>query len=102
MSRRHQVGRELDALERDVEDLADRADHERLGQAGHADEQAMAAREDGGEDLLDDFGLADDGAAKLFEICVRAWLNWARYSLMRSVDTGDFPWEGAAPNLFSF
>ena len=54
-------------LKRDVEDLADRADHERLGQAGHADEQAVAAREDGGEDLLDDLGLADDDAAELLE-----------------------------------
>ena len=65
--RRHQVGRELDALEGDVEDLADRADHERLGQARHADEQAVAAREDGGEDLLDDLGLADDDAAELLD-----------------------------------
>ena len=64
---RHQVGRELDALEGDVEDLADGADHERLGQAGHADEQAVAAREDGGQDLLDDLGLADDDAAQLVE-----------------------------------
>ena len=64
---RHQVGRELDALELHIENLADRADHQRFRQAGHADEQAMAAREDGGEDLLDDFGLADDGAAKLVD-----------------------------------
>ena len=63
----HQVGRELDALEADVEDLADRADHERLGQSGHADEQAVAAREDGGQDLLDDLALADDDAAELAE-----------------------------------
>ncbi len=63
----HQVGRELDALERDVENLRDRADHERLGQAGHADEQAVPAGEDGGEDLLDDLGLADDDAAELVE-----------------------------------
>ena len=54
-------------LKRDVENLADRADHERLGQAGHADQQAMAAREDGGQDLLDDFGLADDRALELVD-----------------------------------
>ena len=58
--RRHQVGRELNALERDVEDLGDRADHERLGQPGHADEQTMAAGEDRREDLFDDVILADD------------------------------------------
>ena len=51
--RGHQVGRELDALELQVENLGQRADHQRLGQAGHADQQAVAAGEDGGEDLLD-------------------------------------------------
>ena len=40
---------------------------QRLGQAGHADQQAVAAGEDGGEDLLDDFGLPDDDAAELIE-----------------------------------
>ena len=64
---RHQVRRELDALEADVQDLADRADHERLGQARHADQQAMAAGEDGRQDLLDDLRLADDDAAELLE-----------------------------------
>ncbi len=58
--RGHQVGRELDALEADVEDAGQRADHQRLGQAGHAFQQAMAAGEDGGEDLLDHVALADD------------------------------------------
>ena len=58
--RGHQVGRELNALEADVENPGQRADHQRLGQAGHAFQQAMAAGEDGGEDLLDDVVLADD------------------------------------------
>ena len=40
---RHQVGRELDALEGQVQDLGHGADQQRLGQAGHADEQAVAA-----------------------------------------------------------
>ncbi len=40
---RHQVGRELDALEREVQDLRDGADEQRLGQARHADEQAVPA-----------------------------------------------------------
>jgi len=43
---RHEVRRELDALERHVEDLADGADHEGLGQAGDADEEAVAAGEE--------------------------------------------------------
>ena len=64
--RGHQVGRELDAFEADVEDPGQRADHQRLGQAGHADQQAMAAREDGREDLLDDVVLADDDLLQFF------------------------------------
>ena len=44
----------------DVENPGQRADHQRLGQARHAFQQAMAAGEDGGEQLLDDFVLADD------------------------------------------
>ena len=58
--RGHQVGRELDPLELDVEDPGQRADHQRLGQARHAHQQAVAAGEDGGEDLLDHLVLADD------------------------------------------
>ena len=46
---------------------ADRRDHERLGQARHADQQAMPAGEDGGEDLLDDVRLADDDAPQLLD-----------------------------------
>ena len=74
-------------LNDDVEDLRDRADHERLGQTGHADQQAMAAGEDRGQDLLDHVGLADDHAAELLDHLVRLWLNWDRTSLM-SFDTG--------------
>src|SRR5262249_521319 len=45
----------------------DGADHEGLGQAGHADEQAVAAGEDRRQDLLDHLGLADDGPAQLVQ-----------------------------------
>ncbi len=38
----------------------------RLGQARHADQQAVAAGEDGGEDLLDDVVLADDDLLQFF------------------------------------
>ena len=65
MSRGHQVGRELDPLEAHVENPGQRADHQRLGQAGHAFQQAMPAGEDGGEDLLDDLVLADDHLLQL-------------------------------------
>ena len=63
--RGHQVGRELDPLEADVEDLGDRADHQRLGQPGHADQQDVAAGEDRRQDLLDHLALADDDLAQL-------------------------------------
>ena len=56
----HQVGRELDALERQMQRLRERTDQQRLGQAGHAFEQGMAAGENGDQHLLDHFVLADD------------------------------------------
>ena len=62
---RHQVGRELDALEGQVERLGQRADHERLGQPGHADEQGVAAAEDGHQQLIEHLLLADDDLADL-------------------------------------
>ena len=62
---RHQVGRELDALEGQVERLGERAHHERLGQAGHADQQAVAAAEDRHQQLVEDLILADDDLAYL-------------------------------------
>ena len=61
----HQVGRELDALELEIEDLGQRADDQRLGQAWHADQQAMAAGEDRGENLLDHGVLANDHLLQL-------------------------------------
>ncbi len=62
---RHQVGRELDAAEAQAERVGQRADHERLGQAGHADQQAVAAGEDGDQQFLEHPLLADDGLAHL-------------------------------------
>ncbi len=58
--RRHQVGRELDALEVEIEDVGERLDQERLGEAGDAGDQAMAAGEQREQDLLDDLVLSDD------------------------------------------
>ena len=60
MSLGHQVGGELHPVERQVERLGDRLDHQGLGQAGHADEQGVAAGEDRGQDALDHVVLADD------------------------------------------
>ncbi len=58
--RRHQVGRELDALEVEIEDVGERLDQERLGEAGHAGDEAVAAGEQREQDLLDDLVLSDD------------------------------------------
>ena len=43
--------------------LASVRDHQRLGQAGHAFEDAVAAAEQRDQQLLDDLVLADDDAA---------------------------------------
>ena len=62
---RHQVRRELDPLEAQVEDLGQGADQQRLGQAGHAGQQAVAAGEERDQQLIDGLVLADDDLAQL-------------------------------------
>ena len=62
---RHQVGRELDAVEVQVERLGQRADQQRLAQAGHAFEQGVAADEQAGQHAVDDVVVADDHLADL-------------------------------------
>ena len=62
---RHQVGRELNAVEVKVERIGQRADEQRLAQAGHAFEQGMAADEQAGQDAVDDLVVADDHLADL-------------------------------------
>ena len=57
----HQVGRELHAPELQLQRLAERAHQQRLAQARHAFEQAVAAGEQADQQLLDDGVLADDG-----------------------------------------
>jgi hypothetical protein len=49
----HQVGGELDALELKVQHLRDGADHQRLGHAGQADQQRVAAGDDAHEHLVE-------------------------------------------------
>ena len=65
----HQVGRELDAVELEVDCLRQLLDQQRLGEAGHAAQQAVAAGEEGDQDLADDALLADD---RLGELAARA------------------------------
>jgi hypothetical protein len=57
---RHEVGRELDALERQVQGFGQGRDEQGLGQAGDPDEQAVPAREQRRQEVLDDLALADD------------------------------------------
>ena len=64
---RQQVGRELDAGERGVDDLRQRAHRERLGQPGHALEQDVAAGQQADEQALDHGVLADDPAGHFLE-----------------------------------
>ena len=61
----HQVGRELDAAEVQRQGVGQRADHQRLGQARHAHQQAVPAGEHGDQQLLDHLLLADDHPAQL-------------------------------------
>src|SRR5262249_35844510 len=60
-----EVGRELDARERELERLGERLDEQRLAEAGDALEQDVTAREQRRHDALDDLGLAHDAVADL-------------------------------------
>ena len=57
---RHQVGSELEALERAAEDVGDRLDGQRLGQARHALQQHVAAGQQRDDHSLEHRLLADD------------------------------------------
>ncbi|MCY1295026.1 hypothetical protein D9M70_443470 [compost metagenome] len=59
----HQVGRELHAAGIKAEDRAERGDELRLGKTGNADEQGMAAGENGEQGLLDNTFLAENNLA---------------------------------------
>ena len=61
----HEVGRELHPVEAQLQRLGHGLDHQRLGEARHADEQGVAAGEDGGEDAVDDRVLTDDALGDL-------------------------------------
>ena len=65
--RGHQVRRELDAVEGQVEHVRQRGDEQRLGQAGHAHEEAVAAAEERDEQVLDHVALADDALLDLLD-----------------------------------
>ena len=60
---RHQIGRELNAAERNVEHVAKSAHQQRLAQTGNAFEQNVAACKKGHQRAIDDFVMADDDFA---------------------------------------
>ena len=62
---RHEVGRELDALERAAEHARGGADRERLGQAGDALDQQVPAGEQADEHALEHLILPGDHALHL-------------------------------------
>jgi hypothetical protein len=64
---RHQVGRELDPLEAEVQDLRERLDQERLRQSRHAGDEAVPAAEKRHQHFIDDLVLPDDDLAQLAE-----------------------------------
>ena len=61
----HQIGRELDAVERQFQHLAQRPHEQRLAQTRHALQQHMPAREDGDERAIHDVRVPDDDLADL-------------------------------------
>ena len=85
--RGHQVGRELHPGERQLECFGDGLDEQRLGEAGNADEQDVAAGEQRRDEIVDGLLLADDASADLgrqgsarrcelveqLEVAIRLW-----------------------------
>ena len=57
-------GRELDALERKVQDFREAAHEQRLGEARHADHQHMPLHGQRDEQVADNFLLANDALAQ--------------------------------------
>jgi hypothetical protein len=64
---RHQVGRELDALEAAAHGARQGLHGQRLGQAGHAFDQQVALGQHGDQHALEEAVLADDDALDLVE-----------------------------------
>ncbi len=62
--RRHQVGRELDTLEAEIENLRQRLDQQRFREPRDARDQAVAAAEQRHQHFIDDVILPDDDLAK--------------------------------------
>ncbi len=64
---RHEVGRELDALEIQLEDLADGADERGFAEAGQAFKQDVAAAQDADEHKAMKLLATEQNAVELFQ-----------------------------------
>ena len=64
--RGHQVGRELDTVEVEIEGLGERAHQKRLAESGDAFQEAMAADEEARQYPMDDLLMPHDHLADLF------------------------------------
>jgi len=63
----HEIGRELDAIKAEIEDISYSFHQQRLCQTGCAGDEAMPARDEGDEHLIHDLMLADDDLTDLGE-----------------------------------
>jgi hypothetical protein len=73
---RHQVGRELDALELAAHGVGQRLDGERLGQARHAFHQQVALGEHGDHHAFEEAVLPHDHALDLVEDLLHQLRRW--------------------------
>ena len=95
---RHQVGRELDAGEGELEALREGLDQECLAEPGDAFQQHVTAREEADQHLADDVVVADDDLADLgpqrlvsaHELLDSLLLGLARNGRLRHLN-GSFP-----------
>ena len=92
---RHEVGRELQALERAAEHVGDGLDGERLGEAGHALEQHVPAGEERHEQPLEHPFLADDHALDLEERGLERGVRLARRVVLAALDGAQRGFVGA-------
>ena len=63
--RGHQIRRELDPAELQIQHLPQRIDQQRLGQSRHPDDQAMPSGQQGDQQLFDKLLLPDDHLREL-------------------------------------
>ena len=103
---RQEVGRELDALEAEVEGLGHEAGDERLGQARVVLDEDVPVGEDAGQDLLEHVRLADDHLAERGEdvlaaigdgVDLHARLSISAMSLPSAPSDGPAPADPAPP-----